>query len=51
MDGDLLINKDGFNRFMSESQECISVCESHSSEPIYVAVSNNEVTDFLRSPK
>lgn len=50
MDGDLLINKEDFNRFMSESQECISVCESHSSEPIYMAVSNNEVIDFLRSP-
>lgn len=50
MDGDLLINRDDFNRFMSEPQECISVCESHSSEPIYLAVSNNEVNEFLRSP-
>lgn len=50
MDGDLLINKEDFNRFMSESKECISVCESHSSEPIYLSVENSEVTDFLHIP-
>ena len=50
MDGDLLINKEDFNRFMSEPKECISVCESHSSEPIYLSVENSEVTDFLHIP-
>lgn len=49
MDGDLLINGEDFNRFMSEPQECTSVCARHSSEPIYLNVVNNEVRGFSQS--
>ena len=46
MDGDLLINEEDFKRFMEIPNECISVCKSHSSEPIYLEVIDNKVYGF-----
>lgn len=46
IDGDLLINKDDFCKFMQYDGECIAVSECYSDEPAKIEVINDKATRF-----
>ena len=46
IDGDLLINKEDFHKFMEYDDECIAISKCCSDEPVKIEVINNKATGF-----
>lgn len=46
IDGDLLINPEDFEYFLSVQQECIGISRSHSNEPVWIKMEGKNVSDF-----
>lgn len=49
IDGDLLIEKNDFRKFMEYPNECLGITEINSEYPVFAKVENNKVYDFLNS--
>lgn len=50
IDGDLLIDKDDLDKFMSFPGECIGITEVNSQHPVFVKLKNDTVVDFFDYP-
>lgn len=49
MDGDLLVNEEDFNKFLTYDNECIAISNITSDEPVLVNVANNKVVSFVKN--
>ncbi len=49
IDGDLLIDKNDLDKFMSFPDECIGITEVNSQYPVFVKIKNDRVVDFSNS--
>lgn len=46
VDGDILINKKDFDRFMKSEEECLAISDVSSDEPVYVDMKNDMAIAF-----
>ncbi len=47
-DGDLLVNPDDLNAFLSQEEECIGGCEPTTDNPVLMTIEDGKVVEFSR---